>query len=505
MVMMYRLKIILVLFMLSLLSSVGCSDKEKISEEIPVPELTVNPLTLEFSAEGGEKTLSIYSNTNWQINFLTSGWVRPSLTTSSGNVVVKVTADPNENRERRETTFTIKAAGVENVVVTITQAGKDSTGEPEEPEIYIEPDNTGMRNLSSLQLTQLMDVGWNLGNSLEAIVVNNGVYSGGETSWGNPLTTKTLIDSVKQAGFNCIRIPVAWSHKLEDPTTYKISKTWLARVEEVVNYALSNDMFVIINIHWDGGWMNHPDYGHQQAINNKLSSLWKQIAIYFRNYDDRLLFAGSNEVMVEGYYGSPSSENLAVQNSFNQTFVNAVRATGGRNYYRHLVVQGFNTNITYTYNGFILPSDVIEKRLMVEVHYYDPYEFTLKEDQPYNTQWGAPFAGGDITNWGQEDWVESAFGMMKTKFYDNGIPVILGEYAAIHRTSLTGEAYVKHKAAREYFLEYVTNAAKRKGLVPFYWDNGNKGNNSCVIFDRSTGEALDRGALEAIMKGKILN
>ena len=137
--------------------------------------------------------------------------------------------------------------------------------------------------------------------------------------------------------------------------------------------------------------------------------------------------------MVEGYYGKPTVENLEVQNSFNQTFVSTVRATGGRNYFRHLIVQGFNTNITYTYNGFILPDDAVEKRLMVEVHYYDPWEFTLKEDPPFNTQWGAPFADGDVTSWGQEDWVEEAFGMMKEKFIDNGIPVILGEYGAISK------------------------------------------------------------------------
>lgn len=500
---MIRLKIFFVVGILLFLQIGGCSDDDPVEEESFVTELRADPLTLEFSSEGGEKILSIFSNTKWSIEFPVSGWARPLITVSKGNANVKVVADPNESREERTTTFTITAHEIEDVVVTIIQAGKESTDDLEDEELYIEPDNNGMRSLTSLQLSQLMRIGWNLGNSLEAIIVNNGVYSGGETSWGNPPPTKALIDSVKQAGFNSIRIPVAWSHKLEDQSTYKISKAWLLRVEEVVNYALDNDMFVIINIHWDGGWMNHPDHEHQEAINTKLATLWQQIAIHFRNYDDRLLFAGTNEVMAEGYYGEPTVENLEVQNSFNQTFVCTVRATGGRNYFRHLIVQGFNTNITYTYNGFVLPNDVVEKRLMVEVHYYDPWEFTLKEDPPFNTQWGAPFANGDVTSWGQEDWVEEAFGMMKEKFIDNGMPVILGEYGVIHRKSLSGEAYVKHKAAREYYLEYVTHAAKRNGLVPFYWDNGNKADNGCAIFDRGTGEVIDPGALEAIMRGLV--
>ncbi|GAO29791.1 endo-1,4-beta-xylanase A precursor [Geofilum rubicundum JCM 15548] len=272
-----------------------------------------------------------------------------------------------------------------------------------------------------------------------------------------------------------------------------------------MNYALDNDLFVKINVHWDGGWLDHPDYAHQEAINSKLAKLWEQIGAYFRDYDDRLLFAGTNEVHVSGNYGAPSSENLEVQNSFNQTFVSAIRATGGRNHYRHLVVQGFNTNITHTFNGFIMPDDVVENRLMAEVHYYDPYEFALKTETPFNTQWGESYADGDVTSWGQEAWVNEAFGMMKEQFVDQGVPVIIGEYGAIHRKGLIGEAYTAHKASREYYLEYVTRAMVQNGLIPVYWDNGHAGNDGFALFNRNDGSVVDPGALDAIIRGATLD
>jgi len=193
----------------------------------------------------------------------------------------------------------------------------------------ISPDTADMRQITCIALAKEMKVGWNVGNSLEA--------TGGETSWGNPLISKTLIDSVKAAGFNAVRIPVAWS-KFSDASTFTIQTTWLKRVGEVVNYVLDNNMYAIVNIHWDGGWMQ-PTYASQEYVNNRLSLMWKQIATYFRDYNDHLLFAGTNEVMVKNDYNAPTREYYTVQNSFNQTFVTTVRATGGRNAYRHLVVQ----------------------------------------------------------------------------------------------------------------------------------------------------------------------
>ena len=290
----------------------------------------------------------------------------------------------------------------------------------------VAPDETGMRNISSVELSKEMIPGWNVGNSLEAI--------GGETAWGNPPINEDLIEAVKDAGFNSVRIPVAWSNGM-DMTTFAIDEELLYRVEEVVDYVLDNDMYAIINIHWDGGWMQ-PTYEQQDYVNNRLAIIWEQIAVFFRDYDDHLLFAGSNEVHIEGDYGAPREENYTVQNSFNQTFVNTVRSTGGCNYYRHLLVQGYNTNINYTVGFFAIPNDVVENRLMVEVHYYDPYDFTLNENDRI-TQWGKNATDPARTEtWANEDYADAQFQKMKTNFVDKGYGVVLGEYGAMARLNL---------------------------------------------------------------------
>jgi endoglucanase len=343
----------------------------------------------------------------------------------------------------------------------------------------IPPDQTGMRDLTSVELAEEMVPGWNVGNSLEAI--------GGETAWGNPKITQELIDAVNAAGFKAVRIPVAWSNNM-DTSTFAIDPALMARVEEVVNYVLNDDMYAIINIHWDGGWMNHPTYARQAYINNRLAAIWNQIALHFRDYDDHLLFAGTNEVMQEGNYGTPTKEYYTVQNSFNQTFVTTVRSTGGRNAYRHLAVQGFNTNINHTVNYFVTPVDPTPSRLMVEVHYYDPYDFTINQNSSI-TQWGKNATNPAKTEtWANESYADGQFQKMKTKFIDNGFGVILGEYGVISRLDLgSDELNAEFAGYRKYYMEYITWSLAKHGLVPFYWDNGGTGNHGLGIFNRSDG------------------
>ena len=332
----------------------------------------------------------------------------------------------------------------------------------------------GMRDLTGLQLSKLMGAGWNLGNSLEAI--------GGETAWGNAATTQAMVNAVKAAGFKSIRIPVSWTQYAD--ANYTISSTWMARVTQVVNYAKTAGLVTVINIHWDGGWMQ-PTYAQQSAVNARLAKLWTQIANNFKTYDDTLLFAGTNEVMVDGNYGTPTVEYYTVQNSFNQTFVNAVRATGGNNAARHLVVQGFNTNIDHTYNFFVMPADTAANRLTVEVHYYDPYNFTLNASSNI-WQWGAGATDPAATEtWANESYADAQFQKMKSRFIDNGVAVILGEYAAMSRTNISGaEAY------RQAWDQYITRAAFSRGVVPMYWDAGSTANNGSGLFNRATGQQV---------------
>ncbi|ROQ19565.1 endoglucanase [Marinimicrobium koreense] len=339
--------------------------------------------------------------------------------------------------------------------------------------------------LTAVELTEQMGVGWNVGNSLDAI--------GGETAWGNPEITRELIDRVKAAGFDTLRVPVAWS-QFSDAENFIIEESWKNRVEEVVNYALDADLYVIMNIHWDGGWMQ-PTYADQEYVNNRLAIMWTQIAEHFEAYDHRLLFAGTNEVMVEGDYGTPTEEYYTVQNSFNQTFVDTVRATGGNNADRYLVVQGFNTNIDHTVNFAEIPEDTVSDRLLMEVHYYDPYNFTLNESSNI-TQWGSIATDPNVTEtWANESYVDNQFQRMQTNFVDQGVGVILGEYGVISRQNVED-----HDTYRRYWNEYITQSALDHGMVPVYWDNGYAGNGGFALFDRYSGSVIEPELVEVLVE-----
>ena len=330
----------------------------------------------------------------------------------------------------------------------------------------------GMRDLTSLQLSALMGAGLNLGNSLEAI--------GGETAWGNPPATQALFNAFRAAGFKSVRIPLSWAQYAD--ANDNISATWMARATQVVNYAHNAGLYAVINIHWDGGWMV-PTYAQQATVNARITKFWTQIANNFKGSDDTLLFAGTNEVHVDGVYSTPTAENVAVQNSFNQAFVDAVRATGGNNLARHLVVQGYNTNIDWTVAYLTVPSDSVAKRLMVEVHFYDPYDFTLNSSDTI-WQWGSiATSAANTETWANESYVDAEFGKMKSRFVDGlGMPVILGEFAAQSRLSVdSAQTY------RTYWDKYIAHSAKTHGAVPIYWDAGATGDHSSGLFNRTTG------------------
>ncbi|MCB0636816.1 MAG: cellulase family glycosylhydrolase [Lewinella sp.] len=469
----------IVLSGLVLLTWFSCSKPE---DPVPAAILEVDYSAIQIAKDGGGVLVEVETTFPWTIT-ADESWVSLSRTGAPASASVQIGASANPTDQERTSSITVRSENLTHLI-TLTQEAGDSIPVVVEDPVTIPPDETDMRPISSLELTAEMYAGWNIGNTLEAI--------GGETAWGNPLVTQLLIDSIKAAGFDAVRIPVAWS-KFSDEENFTISKPWLTRVEQVVNYVLNSGMYAIINLHWDGGWMQ-PLYAEEEYVNNRLAIMWQQIAIQFRDYDDRLLFAGSNEVLVEGEYGTPTEENYTVQNGFNQTFVTAVRMTGGRNHYRHLVVQGYNTNINHTLSFFQMPEDVVEGRLSVEVHYYDPYNYTLNENSNI-TQWGAIATDPEHTEtWANESWVDDQFQQMKQRFIDNGVAVILGEYGVISREEVPdSEVY------RAYYLDYVTEAAAANGLVPFYWDNGYLGNHSMALFNRSTGEQAYPAIIHAIV------
>jgi aryl-phospho-beta-D-glucosidase BglC (GH1 family) len=321
---------------------------------------------------------------------------------------------------------------------------------------------------------------------------------GGETAWGNPKVTNDLIKQVKQSGFNAIRIPCSWN-QFADQTTAKIQDAWLNRVKEVVQYCVNNDVYVLLNIHWDGGWLeNNCTPEKKDSVNAKQKAFWEQIATTFRDFDEHLIFAGANEPNVD------NAAQMDVLLSYHQTFINAVRSTGGRNRYRVLVVQGPGTDIEKT-NSMMsaLPTDLITNRMMAEIHYYTPFQFCLMDkDESWGSMfyyWGQNYhSTTDLTrnaSSGEETDMNKFFGLMKTKFVDKGIPVILGEFEAIRRTSLTGSDLTLHLNSRTYFFKYLVKQAKANGLIPFYWDIGNG------VINRSNNTVYDQKALDSLRSG----
>ena len=313
-----------------------------------------------------------------------------------------------------------------------------------------------------------MGMGFNVGNSME--VPNN------PTLWGNPYPTQALLDSVKAAGFNTVRIPCAWDSHTSGG---KVTETWLDSVKTVVDYAMRAGLYTILNIHHEG------EGG--------------QIANKFKDYNERLMFAGANEPGPN--VNTWTSQHVSTLMHYYQTFIDAVRSTGGNNETRTLIIQGLNTDIDKSVANApvsTFPKDKVEGRLMFEVHYYDPYQYTLMTSQQ---DWGASepiqpqYYYGDYTkasepkrNAGYNAWAGSVdsklgsivhpqeqFAKMKTNYVDKGYPVIVGEFGAnVRSPELNGSDLNLHKQGRVQWHKDVVSAAKQYGLTPILWDMGNE-------------------------------
>lgn len=479
------MKHIVILFTLIAFIGIGLGGCSK-TESPPAPLLTVAVAELTFDNSAGEQSFTVRSHQKISVSGNQTLWCRvradEPAAGNDGYLTTKITVEvgANAETENRTATLTVKSGTLTETVIVKQNANT----------------NVLMKS-DAMELAAKMTLGWNLGNSLEA----TSAVSASETMWGNPKVTKSLIDAVKAAGFNAVRIPCAWNGYIENTATFKIRESWLNRVQEVVNYCIDNDMYAIINIHWDGGWLENNCTPDKQDENNKKQhALWTQIASHFRDYGEQLLFAGTNEPNVD------NAEQMAVLKSYLQTFINAVRDTGGNNSYRNLIIQGPSTDIDKTNTLMTsLPTDVVPDRLMVEVHYYSPWNFCgLTQDESWGRMfyfWGKnyhlPNSDRNAT-WGEENFVAAQFARMKTQFIDKQIPVILGEYSAIKRELATQTEQTAHDASRAYFLEYVTRQARKTGIVPFYWDNGAT---DFRIFNRQNNSVADKQALDAIMNG----
>lgn len=473
----------------------SCSDDQKVT--IDIPQESRN---LTFEAPEERQTIQISANGDWNVNVAEDApWCTTSHKIGTGEQYINISVATNSTNMDRSTRVIISGKGAAEVVINVTQY-KNKLPKYNEA---IEPDPTGMNvEMTSMELSKAVKIGFNIGNTYEAISKDgNGNLTGDETTWGNIAPDANLFRSIKAAGFNFVRMPLSFSHQLVDPKGYEIKKEWFDKIAGSIDAAIAAGLYIKINIHWDGGWMDHVNDQYKAAIYERFEAYWKQIALRFRDYNDHLLFAGMNEVqdverdVNDGSSLPPSAENFKVHNRLNQMFVNTVRATGGRNYYRHLVIQSYVTGISYALSQLIFPSDVVENRIFLETHYYDPWEFCIKE-KDYKTEWGKPFAdtGGDVPSWGLEDHMDDTFKSLK-KFTDNNIPVMIGEWGAPSRVKdgLKGDALKRHIDSRDYYYWYLVKTCLKYNLLPVNWDIG-------YMIDRRTGEQLEASTINAMMK-----
>ena len=347
----------------------------------------------------------------------------------------------------------------------------------------IEPDASGMGKTPA-ELAREMFCGWNLGNTLE--------FKGDEKWAGSPVVTQELIDYVKSLGFRAIRIPCCWDrHRLTNKNLAKIHETWLRRVKEIIQYCINDDLYVILNMHEDGGWIQKYGFTDLSEENvtflaSKLRAYWEQIATYMRDFDEHLLFAGMNEPGLSAIESSASAAQMqAYQQAllrYEQAFVDAVRSTGGRNAYRTLVLQCLGTWIDNAVNYFKeFPTDEIGgNRLMMEAHFYSPFEFCDRTGAEAWYYWGkenlpstADIHYDRFTPVSQgSSLVNKQMKKLHDTFVTADMPVIMGEWGAFWRdlSGEPGQVQEKHDASIHDFYQCVNSTCIKYDIVPFVWD-----------------------------------
>lgn len=350
-----------------------------------------------------------------------------------------------------------------------------------------------------------MGLGYNIGNTME--VPKN------PTDWGNPFPDAAYVKAIKDAGFNTVRIPCAWDSHASNGT---INAGWLDSVKTVVDLVINNGMYAILNSHWDGGWLEDhvfdgQGYDKTGLVNSsaatvaaKQESYWKQIATKFAAYDEHLIFASANEPGVNDPWNGGADNGqwafdetrMQVLKQFHEACLKAVRSTGGNNATRIVVVQSPRTEIDKSpLLSSMYPTDPAgEGYTMAEVHFY-PYQFSLMTSG--DEDWGKMFyywedqtPGNDAahtcsgTALGSKKSIDELFSGLKSRFYDKGIPVVIGEMGAVKRLSLTGNNLKAHLNARAAWYGYTVAAAKKNGLVPCVWDTGDEGDGNFTIIRR---------------------
>lgn len=353
-------------------------------------------------------------------------------------------------------------AGLMSIALLVTSACAGDEKTPENTENSVSSDASAVisaapqsiidgeiRDITSMELISELTAGWNLGNTLDA---TGGMGLTSETSWGNPVTTKEMMDKVKAAGFDLIRIPVTWTGHLDENDN--IDPQWLDRVQQVVDFTIDEDTYVIINLHHED-W-NYPFYDNQEEATAKISTLWSQIAERFKDYDEHLIFEGQNEPRMVGTseeWSGGNEEGWAVVNATNAAFVEAVRASGGNNAKRHLMIPGYcATSDSGAPDKIVLPEG--DDKIIVSVHAYLPYSFALAD---------TPSSKFSSEREGATRDINTLRDTLKSGYIDKGIAVIIGETGARNKDNLE---------SRVDWAQYYTSTMREIGVTCTWWDNG---------------------------------
>ena len=351
-----------------------------------------------------------------------------------------------------------------------------------------------MRDMTTMEIVKDMGIGINLGNTFEACPDwydedwiakwSEGKPNDYEKAWGSPVITKEMIEGIAKEGFGVLRIPVAWSNMMAHDGTYTINPEYDARVHEIVDWTLESGMYAIINIHWDGGWVNKFPDDKDESM-KRYTHMWEQIADSFKDYDDYLMFESQNEELGWDSIWNPwggtngKAESYALCNEVNQKFVDVIRSSGGNNPERHLLISGYNTAIDRTCDPlFKMPQDPAD-RMAISVHYYSPAGFAILEE---DADWGKA-----TPTWGSEQDYSSLrndMNTMKTNFTDKGIPVIIGEYGCPTKN--------KEPESVRRFLSSVCEEAYKAGHCPVMWSTpgGHYDRDTCKMADQELQKKL---------------
>lgn len=363
-------------------------------------------------------------------------------------------------------------------------SGETDTLIQKEQPVYDE--NHPMASLQAADVVKEMKIGWNLGNTMDSTNTNymkTMKASSWETCWGNPVTTKELIQAVIDRGFNVIRIPVSWGDHLLVAEDYKIVDSWMDRVQEIVDYAYDEGAYVILNLHHEEWHM--PYYDNQEQASYILERVWTQIAERFQDYDEHLIFEGMNEPRKKGTtveWNGGDQEGWDVVNHLNSVFVDTIRRSGGNNPYRILMIPSYAANCWEGIKHVEIPED--RGKIILSVHAYEPYNFAL------NT------TGTGV--WNNDTWnIDTIMKNLDSMFVSKGIPVIIGEFGAMHKSAETNE---EERAA---WAEYYVRKAKSIGVPCVWWDNGAfEGDGELFgLINRETYEWEFEKVVEGLFKG----